>query len=615
MVYGPYRVNGIIYTRKGFFIYNAGYVGKLLDSREEPDIVYTTEDGNMICAVNCTDEGNLVVVECDDEYTLTIYIADPDAETPEKIVCAKVHYGSPMSGVRVFYAGEQFIVVIGHRIPDGRLEFDVLRVPKHHFLNFVKSSSWRKAPRYVPKRYQQDLVPAASEVDEDEEFALPEVDEDEESASPEVDEDEEFASPEVDEEEFASSEVDEEGEFASAKADEGEEFALACRNGDVEEVRRLLADPRVDPGYSNNEAIREACARGHVEVVRLLLADRRVDPTDYYNDTMRLACENGHADVVRLLLIDSRADPGDNDNSAVRQACSRGHVDVVRLLLADPRVNPAAFHNDAIRRASENGHVEVVRLLLADGRIDPSDYSNDAVRWARHKGHVEVVQLLMQDPRVAEKGTSAETRPVGPKFGLAGAVKSAQPNSSSASAAPSTGPKFPGFGLPASSSSSAPISQPEGRRLTFTASLLSTVETESPGAASLTAPPEPSSPPKPLGPKFGLAGAVKSASSQPEQPRLTFNGSASSAPLPGPTFPKFPGFGLPASSSSSPPISQPAERGLTFAGSVMATPSPPIPAAPNSVSQENMHDLKVRPQLNTAGPKFGGFPPKRKSDD
>jgi len=64
---------------------------------------------------------------------------------------------------------------------------------------------------------------------------------------------------------------------ADADADaETEEFIqLACKNGNAEVVRLLLADPRVDPTVSNEFAIRKAGQSDNADVVRLLLADSK----------------------------------------------------------------------------------------------------------------------------------------------------------------------------------------------------------------------------------------------------------------------------------------------------------------------------------------------------
>ena len=64
-------------------------------------------------------------------------------------------------------------------------------------------------------------------------------------------------------------------------------FTQACEYNQVEVVKLLLQDPRVDPSYQNNYAIILASENGHVEVVKLLLQDPRVDPNDEWYNSFR----------------------------------------------------------------------------------------------------------------------------------------------------------------------------------------------------------------------------------------------------------------------------------------------------------------------------------------
>ncbi len=79
------------------------------------------------------------------------------------------------------------------------------------------------------------------------------------------------------------------------------------------------------------------------------------------------ASENGNLEVVKLLLKDKRVDPSVQNNSAIVWASQYGHLEVM-LLLADKRVNPSDKNNDAIALATRYGYDEISKLLLADNR-------------------------------------------------------------------------------------------------------------------------------------------------------------------------------------------------------------------------------------------------------
>ncbi len=188
------------------------------------------------------------------------------------------------------------------------------------------------------------------------------------------------------------------------------EFIEAAKTGDIDKVKLLLTNPKVNPTVKDNQAIRLASLNGHLEVVRLLLNDPRVDPAAGNSYAIRRASANGYTEVVRLLLNDPRVDPAAENNEAIQLASLNGYLEVVRLLLNDPRVDPAAINNYVIRVASRDGYLEVVRLLLNDPRVDPAAENNLAIRWASRNGRTEVVRLLLTDPRVDWRLASSDVK-------------------------------------------------------------------------------------------------------------------------------------------------------------------------------------------------------------
>ncbi|EPZ31233.1 hypothetical protein ROZALSC1DRAFT_31525 [Rozella allomycis CSF55] len=52
----------------------------------------------------------------------------------------------------------------------------------------------------------------------------------------------------------------------------------ASEDGDTEIIEMLINDPRIDPTYKDNFAIRGALLNGHIDVVNTWLKDTRVDP-------------------------------------------------------------------------------------------------------------------------------------------------------------------------------------------------------------------------------------------------------------------------------------------------------------------------------------------------
>lgn len=117
-------------------------------------------------------------------------------------------------------------------------------------------------------------------------------------------------------------------------------FLKAAENGDLKTVDKLLNKNRVSQDIISLYAFHWACRNGHIEVVKRLMADPLFSPERKSTfDSFLFACRNGHIKVVQHLLND--VDPTTDNNLAIIWAGDFGHHDIVLLLMADKRVNPS----------------------------------------------------------------------------------------------------------------------------------------------------------------------------------------------------------------------------------------------------------------------------------
>ena len=171
---------------------------------------------------------------------------------------------------------------------------------------------------------------------------------------------------------------------------------FASGKGNLELVKLLLTDSRVDPSADNNTAIVIASGKGHLELVKFLLTYTGVDPSANDNMAIEMASDSGHLEVIKLLLTYPKVDPSSDNNWPIRTASAHGHLEVVKFLLTYPKVDITADDNYAIRTASENGYLEVVKFLLTYPKVDLTADDNYAIRWASRNGHLEVVKVLKE---------------------------------------------------------------------------------------------------------------------------------------------------------------------------------------------------------------------------
>lgn len=171
-------------------------------------------------------------------------------------------------------------------------------------------------------------------------------------------------------------------------------------HGYTEEVRLLLqTGNRIDPSVGNNVPIYLARKNCHYEILRLLLNDSRIyTPFDFY----QVCCE-GDLEIVRFLLTDDRVNPNCGFGEACEGAYEAGDLKIIELLLNDRRLDPLANSAELVEAAYRSSKREVIMLLLKDGRIDPSCNDNYCIKQSAERGHYDILKILCADKRVDKK--------------------------------------------------------------------------------------------------------------------------------------------------------------------------------------------------------------------
>ncbi|MEK0337029.1 MAG: ankyrin repeat domain-containing protein, partial [Nitrosopumilus sp.] len=120
----------------------------------------------------------------------------------------------------------------------------------------------------------------------------------------------------------------------------------------------LLEDPRVKPEHEKEsvaEALSIAIARKNIEIIKLLLSDKRVDPGADFNRPIKVASQFGNLEVVKMLINNPKVDPSapdlsnNEENFSIKSAATgtregktqqerNDFFDIVKLLLTSPKV-------------------------------------------------------------------------------------------------------------------------------------------------------------------------------------------------------------------------------------------------------------------------------------
>ncbi|XP_076418944.1 poly [ADP-ribose] polymerase tankyrase-2 isoform X4 [Peromyscus maniculatus bairdii] len=217
------------------------------------------------------------------------------------------------------------------------------------------------------------------------------------------------------------------------------ELFEACRNGDVERVKRLVTPEKVnsrDTAGRKSTPLHFAAGFGRKDVVEYLLQNgANVQARDDGGlIPLHNACSFGHAEVVNLLLQHG-ADPNARDNwnyTPLHEAAIKGKIDVCIVLLqhgAEPTIrntdgrtaldlaDPSAkavltgdYKKDELLESARSGNEEKMMALLTPLNVNchASDgRKSTPLHLAAGYNRVKIVQLLLQhgaDVHAKDKG-------------------------------------------------------------------------------------------------------------------------------------------------------------------------------------------------------------------
>uniref|UniRef100_H0XKA7 Poly [ADP-ribose] polymerase n=1 Tax=Otolemur garnettii TaxID=30611 RepID=H0XKA7_OTOGA len=217
------------------------------------------------------------------------------------------------------------------------------------------------------------------------------------------------------------------------------ELFEACRNGDVERVKRLVTPEKVnsrDTAGRKSTPLHFAAGFGRKDVVEYLLQNgANVQARDDGGlIPLHNACSFGHAEVVNLLLRHG-ADPNARDNwnyTPLHEAAIKGKIDVCIVLLqhgAEPTIrntdgrtaldlaDPSAkavltgeYKKDELLESARSGNEEKMMGLLTPLNVNchASDgRKSTPLHLAAGYNRVKIVQLLLQhgaDVHAKDKG-------------------------------------------------------------------------------------------------------------------------------------------------------------------------------------------------------------------
>ena len=179
----------------------------------------------------------------------------------------------------------------------------------------------------------------------------------------------------------------------------------AAREGNLQEVRRLVEEGGVDP--KRVRPLHDSALYGRLQVMRYLIEERHCDPkcVDKYGGTLlHRSALGGHLQVVRYLIEEQHCDPKCVDKGGwtpLHRSTFNGRLQVVRYLIEEQHCDPKCVDKGGwtpLHRSAAGGHIQVVRYLIEEQHCDPKCVAEDGwtlLHYASEWSNMEVVKYLL----------------------------------------------------------------------------------------------------------------------------------------------------------------------------------------------------------------------------
>ena len=168
-----------------------------------------------------------------------------------------------------------------------------------------------------------------------------------------------------------------------------------------------------------DEALINAAKNGDVKEIKRLIADGAdVAMRDPYHEgwALQFAADNGHVEVVKT-LIEHGANVNADEESALKACVRNGDLELVQLLV-ESGANVHVGYGDVLIDAADSRNLELVKYIVERG-VSVSAQFDAPVQVSARAGDLEITRYLIEMGASAEDALSAGGKRIQPAIDAA----------------------------------------------------------------------------------------------------------------------------------------------------------------------------------------------------
>ena len=179
-------------------------------------------------------------------------------------------------------------------------------------------------------------------------------------------------------------------------------FIKSCEKGYLNYVKIFLEQPSIRVDHEFNMALRIAVKNNQVEIVKYLLKNKKVNPRAKNDEAVIKAAQNNNKEIINLLL-EHDLNLVSKDNRFIRNIIFNNELELLKKVFNNKNYQSKSTYIAAWEEAAAKKNKEIINYLIERNDYNLIDKAHDLIKRLVKEGNLEYLKLLINKMNVEEK--------------------------------------------------------------------------------------------------------------------------------------------------------------------------------------------------------------------
>lgn len=179
-------------------------------------------------------------------------------------------------------------------------------------------------------------------------------------------------------------------------------FSKSCEKGFLNYVKVFLNQPSIKVDYEFNVGLRIAVKNNQVEVVKYLLKNKKVNPRSKNDEALREAAKRNNKEIMNLLL-DHDLNIVSKNNCFIRNVVFNNEIELLKKVFNNKNYKSKSTYIAAWEEAAIKKNEEIVNYLLERNDYNIIDKANVLIKKLIKEDNLKYLKVLISKMNKKEK--------------------------------------------------------------------------------------------------------------------------------------------------------------------------------------------------------------------